>query len=872
MHDHSVQRETAVQEILAALQGLHLDAFLIYGAQGAGKSYFSQMLAARAAQCGFSVVQISAQKSGGSLQQLAAALNLTVNKVSNPAARFVEFSSKLTSLPKNKYLFVIDDLHLLDADSGMVVRQLLDAGLVQAVGTIATGNSYSQSVEIFSRDHTVPRIHIGSFSLRESEQFISHALGGPVSHATVREFHRISRGNAHSLHQMISAAKNSGQFKKNGAVWHRESFFPILLTRQLEMSLASQLDCIKGSARTFLEILSVLQRVRLEDASNMTSMEDLVELEASDVIYVIEKEGSAFVEMADPLSSIFLRSSVDLQNLKSLLEDRMGGVHLEGIALQQMVQAMLDAQLPVQSGLLFRAALQARDALDYTRTIDLICAIGEPQQTVQSRVILSESYTQAGQWKKAEHSIGAIDVESLSEEERLAVVLARTGNMVLSGAGQHKAVAENDFFCSCVDRDHPCAHDVNRGFLYIASGDPRPGLHLLEGVEAELSKRISSVETTLDVWLRGMLMKSVALTMVGLPTRARQISEMAIPVHFGQKTHHFADPAVQHVAKIFAMSEEGNLSEAIVLGEETYDQLTDSSTVTRLWLGSLLGRTYWLAGSPASARRCWNETFQIACAVNHTPMLRLALSGLAASAVMLGDLAAAEAAQGDIETLYPSDYGMLTGEDRLGEAWILAAKGQASQARCVLLTAAEKARIKGNSASELMLLSEVMRMEGANEVAERLSILADASDSKFAQFRALAANAKVTGRPQGLMRAADQLGSQGANQLASETAYSAARVWRRLGNTRRATAAMNLAAGFARFSDGACNPLHAPINSSTGLTPREEEIARMAREGESSKEIASSLFLSIRTVENHLQNTYAKLGIISRKELRSVLQ
>ena len=39
-----------------------------------------------------------------------------------------------------------------------------------------------------------------------------------------------------------------------------------------------------------------------------------------------------------------------------------------------------------------------------------------------------------------------------------------------------------------------------------------------------------------------------------------------------------------------------------------------------------------------------------------------------------------------------------------------------------------------------------------------------------------------------------------------------------------------------------------------------------------STEIAQRLVLSLRTVENHLQRCYAKLGIANRSELRLVLQ
>jgi DNA-binding NarL/FixJ family response regulator len=55
--------------------------------------------------------------------------------------------------------------------------------------------------------------------------------------------------------------------------------------------------------------------------------------------------------------------------------------------------------------------------------------------------------------------------------------------------------------------------------------------------------------------------------------------------------------------------------------------------------------------------------------------------------------------------------------------------------------------------------------------------------------------------------------------------------------------------------------------SGAELTPTERQVAELAADGLANKEIASSLFVSVRTVEVHLKHAYAKLGIRSRTQL-----
>jgi DNA-binding CsgD family transcriptional regulator len=60
---------------------------------------------------------------------------------------------------------------------------------------------------------------------------------------------------------------------------------------------------------------------------------------------------------------------------------------------------------------------------------------------------------------------------------------------------------------------------------------------------------------------------------------------------------------------------------------------------------------------------------------------------------------------------------------------------------------------------------------------------------------------------------------------------------------------------------------HAARVRGSTLTRREREVARLAAQGHTAREIAEHLSITERTVEGHLSNVYAKLDVASKLEL-----
>jgi len=206
----------------------------------------------------------------------------------------------------------------------------------------------------------------------------------------------------------------------------------------------------------------------------------------------------------------------------------------------------------------------------------------------------------------------------------------------------------------------------------------------------------------------------------------------------------------------------------------------------------------------------------------------------------------------------------------LARARLLRRQGFPEQARDVLRLQIERDRARHAVNDELFACYEMVRLDRAEEVVERLEELAPATDGPLYRMMASQARGVTDGDPHRLGEVADGMAEAGFDLYASEAAVTAAEAAERRHQPRQATRWRRRAGELRQRCEGD-SEVTVIAKTSAAITRREREIALLAARGLASKQIAARLFISSRTVDNHLAKVYVKLGVRTRAELAAVL-
>jgi DNA-binding NarL/FixJ family response regulator len=323
------------------------------------------------------------------------------------------------------------------------------------------------------------------------------------------------------------------------------------------------------------------------------------------------------------------------------------------------------------------------------------------------------------------------------------------------------------------------------------------------------------------------------------------------------------------VNQAFALSEAGRLAEAETVAKAAAEQVASNRVyIAQIFCAANLGRIAILQGRLATARRYYAEAAGLAEASRFAGPRRLALAGLALAHAMRGEADAAAQVMTEREALPP--FGFRGPEQQLAEAWTALVSKRPRDAAERFRNAAAHAAETGHLTTEAWILHDLTRTCG-EDTSPRLRELANSCDSPLISGRARHVDALRADSAQELVSIADEFEAQGAMLLAAEAMSAAADALMRAGQRRASTAARQRAGVLCAFCEGAATPGLSHAAAAAVLSEREREIGMLAAKGLASKDIAERLYLSVRTVNNHLQHIYTKLGITSRAGLAQAL-
>lgn len=847
---------------------------VVFGSAGVGKTRLAEEFFARAARGGVPQGRATASAAAARVPLGAIAHLLPAGvDLADPVRGFAKVASVLGGSGRARVV-MIDDLHWLDAASAILLRQLLDAGSIRLIGTVRAGEPVSEAVELLCADDAVCRIDLAAFSLQQVEQVVRAALGGVVGRHTVRRLHDSSGGNALYLRELVSGALAAGALTGDGEIWELAEG-RIAGTPRLVELIGARLRAAGPEGRTALDLLALCEPVPLADVEAVAGMDVLVDLEAAGLIRTRIGRAGTDVSLAHPLYAEVIRADITPLRRRKLLLDQVGRARAGGAAravdTRRTAAWQLEATGHAEPALLIEAAALARHAHDYVQARNLLQALGDEDHTTSSRVMLGEVLWQLGDASRADAVLAAADAAAADDQELLAVTMARAANRFW-GEGDHRGTFELFESARARVADPACLKSLRHveGAMRISAGDPRRGLALLEDLAEDVAGSADPV-----AWLNAASAIPAGLSHVGRTAEAVAWAERAYEAHRGIADKVlFAHPASQLISGVVALTAAGRLARARETAEAAIAQLTEAHAPTiRVWMIVYLGYLELLAGRVADARRWFAEVAALARTLPRTGAMNLALVGLALSAALLGDVDAAElaGAEADSHPVQPGHGHWNT----LASAWLHVARHRDPQtARSLLSDAAERARTSGLLLGEALLLADLARLGGAAQAAPRLGEIAGVFDGALVPALARLAAALAADEPTSLRLAAGELAALGADLMAAEAATAASAAFSGSGgDTRRAAAAAQEARRHLERcgEDRPRTPLLHAFQAAASLTERELEIARMAAHGVPSREIAETLHLSVRTVQNHLQRVYTKLGVGSRGELSRAL-
>jgi DNA-binding CsgD family transcriptional regulator len=210
----------------------------------------------------------------------------------------------------------------------------------------------------------------------------------------------------------------------------------------------------------------------------------------------------------------------------------------------------------------------------------------------------------------------------------------------------------------------------------------------------------------------------------------------------------------------------------------------------------------------------------------------------------------------------------------VARGWLAAAQGDVAAGLAQIRDAAEVAAGRGAWLLEMLALVDIVRLGAPSSAAARLAALCDLVEGAFVVAAAAYAQAAAAEDGEALDEVSLRYETMGALLLAAESAADASAAHRTAGSRTRDRNSRARALSLAARCEGPRTPALRLGDADplvTQLTRREREVMELAARGLTNREIAEHLYVSIRTVNAHLNHVYGKLGLNDRTQLSGLV-
>jgi DNA-binding CsgD family transcriptional regulator len=846
---------------------------VLSGAAGVGKTRLAEEVSRLAGADGCAVAWVRATRSAASvpLGAFAPLLDGGDGRLPEGVELLTRARRALADRAAGRRLVLcVDDGHLLDDASAALVHQLVAATEAFALVTLRRDEPAPDAVRALVKEDLCPLLEVGRLTREDADAMLAVAVGGPLDGATSAALRERADGNALFLRELVRHGLDCGRLTEDGGVWRWHG--PVEAGTRLADLVDLRIDAVAAGARALLELVAVGAPLELAVllAAAPGAADALEELERAELVQRHTDGRRRFVDVGHPLQGEAVRARLTASRLDALrcrlaAEVERAGTRRSGDVLR-IATWRLDAGARGDGKLFTRAAAHALAARDPALAERLARAAIDAGAGFPAALVLARALAAAGDGVGAEARYAALADDAGDDDARAAeVAVARARNLfwALDRADDAHAVLEA---AERRVRGAALRHDLAAQRVRLTAAHGRPAAALAAAAPLLADERVDE-----PARMTAAMGAVEALFSSGCSAEAVALAEAWLPVAVRRRHDLPAAEAVLLGMRAMALRLFGDLERATVLSEAAYElavarrsapaTAVEATSLALIWLGR---------GRVTTALRLARESAALLRGADAVGMRAFALAAVAQAAAQLGDPAAASSAVDAMERT-PLGHKAFAVELQLARAWSAAAAGRFTRAREHARAAAAAARDRGQDAYAVRALHDLARLGDPAHAAAALAELAPRTDGPFAAAAAAHAAASAVRDGGALLEAAERLAGLGALLAAAEAADAAAAAHRDAGRQASARTAAARAGLWLASCEGARPPTLVAIRDATGLTPREREIALMAAGGSSSREIAERLVVSVRTVDNHLQNAYRKLGISSRGDLPGAL-